>query len=54
MGPQLVNVLAIEALYIYIKLCNDLSRIVIVFGALLLEVAPLKRQMNIALYFEYH
>jgi hypothetical protein len=33
------------------RLCNVLSRIVIVFGAFLLEVSPLKRQVNIALYF---
>jgi hypothetical protein len=33
------------------RLCIVFSRIVIVFGALLLEVSPLKRQVNIALYF---
>jgi hypothetical protein len=33
------------------RLCIVLSRIVIVFGALLLEVSPLKRQVNITLYF---
>jgi hypothetical protein len=33
------------------RLCNVLSRIVIVFGAFLLEVSPLKRQVNITLYF---
>jgi hypothetical protein len=33
------------------RLCNVLSRIFIVFEALVLEVAPLKRQVNITLYF---
>jgi hypothetical protein len=33
------------------RLCIVLSRIIIVFGALLLEVALLKRQVNIDLYF---
>ena len=34
------------------KLCNVLSRMDIVFKALLLDIAPLKRQVNITLYFE--